>query len=182
MTAAENAKRSESLREIINDLIVRRAAGEVVTDESVIEQHPDLMPELAAELRNLRIVECAEQDAQSVKSGLHIRCPHCHNPVELVDDASLSDVLCPSCGSQFSLVDDSDRTYQARSQQAIGHGLSGDRVVADAVGRIDLNQLFQDLACQFLVRQQVARGRDGSRLLCDLLGDGCLLLAASGDE
>ena len=66
MNAAETARRSESLREIINDLIVRRAAGETVTDESLIEQHPELMPELADELRNLRIVECAEQDAQSV--------------------------------------------------------------------------------------------------------------------
>lgn len=136
MTAAENAKRSECLREIINDLIVRRAAGETVTDESVIEQHPELMPELAAELRNLRIVECAEQDAQSVREGLHIRCPYCHNPVELVDDASLSDVLCPSCGSQFSLVDDSPRTYQATSQQTIGHFQLLDKVGIGAFGSV----------------------------------------------
>ena len=71
LVASEKATRSQSIREIIDDLIVRRAAGEVVTDESVIEVHPDLMPELAAELRNLRIVQCAEQDAQSVSEGLH---------------------------------------------------------------------------------------------------------------
>ncbi len=136
MTAAENAKRSESLREIIHDLIVRRAAGEMVTDESMIERHPELMPELADELRNLRMVECAEQNARSVHDGLHIRCPHCHNPVELVDDSSLSEVLCPSCGSQFSLVDHSDRTYQARSQQTIGHFQLLDKVGMGAFGSV----------------------------------------------
>jgi hypothetical protein len=47
MTAAENAKRSESLRGIINDLIVRRAGGETISDESLIAAHPGLMPELA---------------------------------------------------------------------------------------------------------------------------------------
>ena len=35
---------------------------------------------------------------------MHVRCPHCRNPIELVDDASLSDVVCPTCGSSFSLV------------------------------------------------------------------------------
>ena len=37
------------------------------------------------------------------KSGLHVRCPHCHHPIELVD-AELSDVVCDSCGSSFSLI------------------------------------------------------------------------------
>ena len=36
---------------------------------------------------------------------MHVRCPHCHNRIELVDDAPLSDILCPSCGSSFSIVD-----------------------------------------------------------------------------
>ncbi len=135
-TATEKPRRSESIRAVINDLIVRRAAGETVTDESLIEQHPNLMPELADELRNLRIVECAEQDAQSTNEGLRIRCPHCHNPVELVDDASLSEVVCPSCGSQFSLVDDADRTFQARSQQTIGHFQLLDKVGMGAFGSV----------------------------------------------
>ena len=94
------------------------------------------MPELAAELRNLWIVQCAEQDAQSVSEGLHIRCPHCQNPVELVDDESLSDVTCPSCGSQFSLVDDSPRTFQASSQQTIGHFRLLDKVGVGAFGSV----------------------------------------------
>ncbi|MCA9076571.1 MAG: serine/threonine protein kinase, partial [Planctomycetaceae bacterium] len=36
--------------------------------------------------------------------GIHTRCPHCHNPIELMDESSLKDILCPSCGSSFNLI------------------------------------------------------------------------------
>ena len=35
---------------------------------------------------------------------MHIRCPHCHNAIEIVEDSSFRDVSCPSCGSHFNLV------------------------------------------------------------------------------
>ena len=35
---------------------------------------------------------------------MHINCPHCHNGIEVIEEASLANVDCPSCGSQFSLV------------------------------------------------------------------------------
>ncbi len=40
---------------------------------------------------------------------MHIRCPHCHHPIEVVNTDSLSDVGCPSCGSQFGLVGDASK-------------------------------------------------------------------------
>ena len=36
---------------------------------------------------------------------VHLRCPHCQNPIEVVEESSLPDVVCPSCGSSFGLVD-----------------------------------------------------------------------------
>lgn len=53
---------------------------------------------------------------------MHVRCPHCHNPIEIVDDVELSDVECPSCGSGFSLVGEGRETesYQ-REEKTIGH-------------------------------------------------------------
>src|SRR4051812_9493181 len=33
---------------------------------------------------------------------MHLVCPHCHNPVEVVE-ALPGEVLCPSCGSSFRL-------------------------------------------------------------------------------
>ncbi len=38
---------------------------------------------------------------------MQIRCPHCHNPIEVVNDDPSGDVTCPSCGSSFNLAKDS---------------------------------------------------------------------------
>jgi serine/threonine protein kinase len=34
---------------------------------------------------------------------MHIICPHCHSPIELVAPPAPDEVLCPSCGSSFRL-------------------------------------------------------------------------------
>ena len=39
---------------------------------------------------------------------MQIRCPHCQNPIEVVQDDSLMDVDCPSCGSSFNLASDTE--------------------------------------------------------------------------
>lgn len=35
---------------------------------------------------------------------MHVRCPHCHNPIEIIGEEHLSDVTCPDCGSTFNLL------------------------------------------------------------------------------
>ena len=52
---------------------------------------------------------------------MHVRCPHCHNPIEIIDDASLSDIPCPSCGSSFSLVGDNKPTESREVGKLLGH-------------------------------------------------------------
>ncbi len=52
---------------------------------------------------------------------MQIRCPHCHNPVEVVDDAELSDLVCGSCGSSFNLLGNETLTEIAAEMQTIGH-------------------------------------------------------------
>lgn len=37
---------------------------------------------------------------------MHIRCPHCRNPIEVVDGDQLQDLTCHSCGSSFNLLPD----------------------------------------------------------------------------
>ena len=53
--------------------------------------------------------------------GLVIRCPHCHNTIEMIVDASLVDIGCPNCGGSFSLVNDSEKTRDATSFTKIAH-------------------------------------------------------------
>ncbi|HND50793.1 MAG TPA: protein kinase, partial [Pirellulaceae bacterium] len=38
-------------------------------------------------------------------TALHLRCPHCHNPIEVVVETPDADVTCPSCDMHFSVVD-----------------------------------------------------------------------------
>jgi hypothetical protein len=35
---------------------------------------------------------------------MHIRCPHCHNPIQVVDDRP-EEVVCPGYGSSFRVHD-----------------------------------------------------------------------------
>ncbi len=125
-------QRSEQIRRVVADCLRRRSAGEEVSDESLIEAHPELMPELAAELRKLRAVAGARAQIEQSESdnadtlpqerhGLHIRCPHCHNPVELVAESPFTDIACSSCGSHFSLLGDDHTTYTRPTVKKIGH-------------------------------------------------------------
>ncbi|MGH7138604.1 MAG: protein kinase domain-containing protein, partial [Pirellulales bacterium] len=52
---------------------------------------------------------------------MHVRCPHCHQPVELVENAGLEHIDCPSCGSHFSLLGDQTTDYRSGEMRTIGH-------------------------------------------------------------
>jgi WD40 repeat protein/tRNA A-37 threonylcarbamoyl transferase component Bud32 len=52
---------------------------------------------------------------------MQIRCPHCHNPIEVVDADPLTDVSCPNCGSNFSLICGETASYTAGAVRTIGH-------------------------------------------------------------
>jgi WD40 repeat protein/serine/threonine protein kinase len=61
---------------------------------------------------------------------MQIRCPHCHHPVEVVDEKLLDEVTCPSCGSNISLVSaastaahtpSSAKTSTLDGRQRLGH-------------------------------------------------------------
>jgi serine/threonine protein kinase len=128
---------------LINNCLRRRAEGQILSDQSLIDSHPELMPELERELRNLRLIEAAQRQADSSPTsptveprGLHIRCPHCRSPVEVLEEMSLSDVVCPSCGSHFSLVDEEPQTFQAGQLESIGQFKLLDKVGVGAFGSV----------------------------------------------
>jgi serine/threonine protein kinase len=52
---------------------------------------------------------------------MHIRCPHCHNPIEVVDTDPFTDVSCPACGSDFNLISGETATHTPASVRTIGH-------------------------------------------------------------
>jgi WD40 repeat protein/serine/threonine protein kinase len=67
---------------------------------------------------------------------MHIRCPHCRNPIEVVEQDSLSDVTCPSCGSNFSLIgENATQTYDAKAKR-VAHFDLLDQVGLGAFGAV----------------------------------------------
>ena len=58
---------------------------------------------------------------------MHIRCPHCHNAIEIVEDSSFRDVECSSCGSHFNLVGSDAPTESGPSQAPDAGPLRADR-------------------------------------------------------
>ncbi len=82
-------------------------------------------------LSDVGLVQRADQ------SGLHVRCPHCHHPIELVDEAELSDVVCGSCGSSFSLIAaDETKSYAASKPTKLAHFELIERVGIGAFGSV----------------------------------------------
>lgn len=114
--------------------------------ESIVSCHPELMPELECELKLAGEILAAGRSEHAAlgergiddtidytnqkEHGLHIRCPHCRNAIELIDEQDSSDVSCPSCGSRVSLVTSSTNNELSRVGQfelldQVGRGAFG---------------------------------------------------------
>ena len=51
---------------------------------------------------------------------MHLVCPHCHNPIEIVTASGNEDVLCPSCGSTFRLDTESTANWGTLRGRQLG--------------------------------------------------------------
>ena len=52
--------------------------------------------------------------------GLHVRCPHCSNPMEILADSPFEEVTCRSCGSSFSFADRGSHGEAATTLRNVG--------------------------------------------------------------
>ena len=115
--------------------------------------------------------------------AMHLRCPHCHNPIDLVADQPLEEITCPSCGSSFNVIAGvSTLPYRDRMPRQVGHyelieilgfGHFGtvwkakdttlDRIVAVKVPRNE--QLTEEDAAQFLREARAAAQLKHSRIV-----------------
>jgi WD40 repeat protein/tetratricopeptide (TPR) repeat protein/tRNA A-37 threonylcarbamoyl transferase component Bud32 len=51
---------------------------------------------------------------------MHILCPHCHNPIELVKIDPREEITCPSCGSSFHLEGEPTTGWERQAGQTLG--------------------------------------------------------------
>jgi serine/threonine-protein kinase len=78
----------------------RRRQGEAPQPEEYVARFSALHPQEIARAVGARSLAHPAVTAQVKR----IRCPHCHNPIQLIDDRS-EEVLCPGCGSSFRIRD-----------------------------------------------------------------------------
>jgi len=68
--SGQDQERDSRIQHVIDDCICRRVAGEALPDEQVVKEHSELMPELGSALRNLALVERADQRVRTSSSGV----------------------------------------------------------------------------------------------------------------
>jgi serine/threonine protein kinase len=68
------------------------------------------------------------------QGALRLRCPHCHNPIQLADDSS-DEVLCPGCGGSFR-VRDARHTTTTSGARPLGKFQLLERVGLGAFGAV----------------------------------------------
>lgn len=117
----------------------RDAAGNLLDPEAIIRRHPELADQLAEAVAHFSAEAPTERRHATARSasdvllasdepgtpahesrGLHVRCPHCSNPMEILADTPYDDVTCRTCGSTFNLVQPDGATGSLATLRQIG--------------------------------------------------------------
>jgi WD40 repeat protein len=117
LAEAPEPARPVLLRELIAvEVAYRRRLGEAIGPEDYADRFPGLNPSCLA---NPVATTAPEQSLVPEPPLPHpsLVCPHCHNPMELVEDHP-DGLLCPACGSTFRLGDRS--TTPAEQVRVLG--------------------------------------------------------------
>jgi serine/threonine protein kinase len=108
-------ERSVLLRELVAlEIAFRRKLGDELKPEGYQHRFPRLdrawlASELAASVAVATVsavstptadASTAQSEKPSASDPKRMRCPHCHNPIQITDDRP-DEILCPGCGSSF---------------------------------------------------------------------------------
>jgi len=144
--------------------MVRMDRGEPVDREEFIRQHPGIAEELRAYFNASqamrRAADAAQNDFMSLnenrkdpsnipaesrgspttlpqfRSALRIRCPHCHNAIEVVEAAPLKEISCPVCRTNFNLVGTETTASSPGDAKKVGHFVLLESVGAGQFGTV----------------------------------------------
>lgn len=115
------------------DLAWRRRVGEQPAVSDYLARFPAQASYIEAWFREAasKLVETVEAAPFDPSRGsrprlLHIRCPYCHNSIELSDQTPHAEIACPNCQGSFRLEGDEalvqySRAGTIRRRQRVGH-------------------------------------------------------------
>jgi serine/threonine-protein kinase len=142
MAEVVEAERPDLLRELIPlDIAYRRDHGEQPQAADYQHRFPDLDPAWLAQ----RLAEPPAEEPEPAPPPAavpepeatrtpRVRCPHCHNPIQLADNGS-EEVLCPGCGSAFR-IRDARQTTTTGAMRPLGKFQLLERVGLGAFGAV----------------------------------------------
>ena len=111
---------------------------EPVVLEDYLQRFPRLHSAVQQAFRRTQVVDDTRVEPLGARprSGFHVRCPHCHNSLELAPDAELRHIRCDACGSDFSLLTDDALTRDAQGVAHVGRFKLIERVGLGAFGAV----------------------------------------------
>src|SRR5262249_12453068 len=116
------SERDERLGAIVFACLQAIEQGRALDHREVLARHPEFTAELTeffidrAELQQWAAP--LREVAQAAWPRMRIVCPHCCNPIELVDlPADDGELVCPSCGSTCRLEGESTAPWSPREDQ-----------------------------------------------------------------
>jgi serine/threonine-protein kinase len=150
LAEAPEPGRAALLRELIAlEIAYRRRAGEqpqldeyrgrfpfldwAQLSTLLLASHPEAGPDPAPVAAGVPTNEVQGQTPLATR-GTRIRCPHCHNPIQLSDDQP-DEVLCPGCGGSFR-VREARRTSTTEAMRPLGKFQLLERVGLGAFGAV----------------------------------------------
>ncbi len=135
------ANRPLLIRELVEvEIDWRRRAGDTVAADEYLTRFRDLDRRWLDSLIRPAVIPSSPPPATpsdgafSGTRAKRIRCPHCHNPINLIDDRS-DEVLCPGCGSSFT-VRDARHTDTTSGSRPLGKYHLLERVGLGAFGAV----------------------------------------------
>jgi serine/threonine-protein kinase len=143
------------------------AAIELIAAEFRLRQRRD--PNLTVTMLAARFPQYRDQLAQRLATPprprrrfpIHLNCPHCRNPIEIVADSPMEEVVCPSCGSSFRLDPDHTQSWSKDKLPTLGKF-----ELIEAVGRGAFGTVYKARDTQLMRTVAVKVPRSG-RLTTD---------------
>jgi serine/threonine protein kinase/formylglycine-generating enzyme required for sulfatase activity len=128
---------NELLDQVVADYVRAVERGDAPDREQLVLKYPELADELSEFFRRRdRMEKLVDPLRRAAAHVLNVRCPHCRNAIELIDNAQLTDLSCPSCGSSFSLVAEGNALHFPNGIKRIGQFQLIERVGVGQFGSV----------------------------------------------